>query len=544
MKSMKYILVVLFLMAGVFYGCQDEEPSLETLAVPTNLNIVTSVADDESGNVTVTATADNAITIHVIFRENAEPVVVSPGEPARFQYIRSGEYTQNITVVAYAPGGISSSRTVSVDLSVKLLIDPEILKMIAGDGSKRWVWNKEETGHWGADAAFNEENNGYKAPPNSLNPCAYDDVLIFSYDNDDNYRYQMELGENNETLVGWAEVNYFFPNANPQQYVDECHDITVTDPKMETDTGFLIFRGEDGELYIQVENSPVSFWSGATVYKILELREDFLSVRGDHKPILEEIEIAYYHEFRPEDYDPGQDPGFTELVWQDEFDVAGAPSEANWGYAIGRGSNGWGNNEAQYYTDRSENVIVEDGLLKITAKKEDYEGAEYTSARLLPMDKFEFTYGRVDVRAKLPGGGGTWPAIWMLGANFQTVGWPRCGEIDIMEYVGNDPGRVQSAIHTPSSSGATVNLGSTEIQDETTEFHVYSAIWTEDEIKFLVDDVEFYTYRPDVKNDQTWPFDLDQFLILNVAMGGTLGGNIDPDFTASTMEIDYVRVYQ
>ena len=189
-------------------------------------------------------------------------------------------------------------------------------------------------------------------------------------------------------------------------------------------------------------------------------------------------------------------------------------------------------------------MIVEDGLLKITAKKEDYEGAEYTSARLLTMDKFEFTYGRVDVRAKLPGGGGTWPAIWMLGANFQTVGWPRCGEIDIMEYVGNDPGRVQSAIHTPSSSGATVNLGSTEIQDETTEFHVYSAIWTEDEIKFLVDDVEFYTYRPDVKNEQTWPFDLDQFLILNVAMGGTLGGNIDPDFTESTMEIDYVRVYQ
>ena len=224
--------------------------------------------------------------------------------------------------------------------------------------------------------------------------------------------------------------------------------------------------------------------------------------------------------------------------------MAGAPSEENWNYDIGRGSNGWGNNEAQYYTDRADNVIVEDGLLKITAKKESFEGADYTSARLLTQDKFEFTYGRVDVKAKLAGGGGTWPAIWMLGANFQTVGWPRCGEIDIMEYVGNNPGKVQSAIHTPSSSGATVNVKSTEIENETTDFHVYSTIWTEDEIKFLVDDELFYTYRPEEKNDQTWPFDLDQFLILNVAMGGTLGGTIDPDFTESTMEIDYVRVYQ
>jgi len=533
-----------FLVIFAFGGCQDAEPKLESLIVPTNLNIVTEVADDESGNVTVTATADDAISMHVIFKENADPIVVSPGEPARFQYIQSGEYTQNITVIAYAPGGISSSRTISIDLDVKLLIDPEILKMIAGDGSKRWVWNKEETGHWGADAAFNEQNDGYKAPPNSLKSCAYDDVLIFSYDNNDTYRYQMELGEDNETLLNWAEVQYFFPNANPEQYNDECRDITVTDPKMETDTSFLIFRGEDGELYIQVENSTLSFWSGATVYKILELSDDLLSVRGDHKPILEDIEIAYYHEFRPEDYDPNKDPDFTNLVWEDEFDMAGAPLEANWNYDIGRGSNGWGNNEAQYYTDRSDNVIVEDGLLKITAKKESYEGADYTSARLLTQDKFEFTYGRVDVRAKLPGGGGTWPAIWMLGANFPEVGWPRCGEIDIMEYVGNNPGKVQSAIHTPSSSGATVNVKQTEIQNETTEFHVYSVIWSENKISFLVDNEKFYTYEPEIKNDQTWPFDLDQFLILNVALGGTLGGNIDPNFTESTMEIDYVRVYQ
>ena len=538
-KNIFYFLIILSMN-----GCQEDEPKLETLLVPTNLEINAQVFDDESGNVTVTTTADNALTIHVIFKENAEPVVVGPGEPAQYQYIRSGDYAQIVTVIAYGPGGIASSKTISIDLSVRLIIDPDILRKIGGDGSKRWVWNKEEEGHWGADAAFNDENNGYKAPPNTLNPCAYDDVLIFGYDANDNYTYQMELGENNETLVGWADVQYFFPNSTPTQYVDECHDITNTNPKIETDTGFLIFRGEDGELYLQVENSTLSFWSGAQVYKILELTDDLLSVRGDHKPILEDIEIAYYHEFRPEDYDPNQDDDFTELVWQDEFDTDGAPDVEKWNYDIGKGSNGWGNNESQYYTDRTDNVTVSDGTLKITAKKESYEGAEYTSARMKTQDKYDFTYGRVDVKAKLAGGGGTWPAIWMLGSNISTVGWPKCGEMDIMEYVGNNPGTVQSAIHTPSSSGNTVNLKSSPITNETSEFHIYSVIWSGDQISFLIDNERFYTYKPATLDQSTWPFDASQFLILNVAMGGNLGGSIDPDFSESVMEIDYVRVYQ
>lgn len=233
-----------------------------------------------------------------------------------------------------------------------------------------------------------------------------------------------------------------------------------------------------------------------------------------------------------------------QLVWSDEFDTNGAPDASKWGYNTGTGDNGWGNNESQYYTDRLDNAKVEDGVLKITAKKEDYEGAEYTSARLLTSGKFEFTYGRVDVRAKLPAGGGVWPAIWMLGANFGTVGWPACGEIDIMEYVGNNPGQISSALHTTSSSGATVNYKATSISNETTEFHLYSVIWTEQSISFLLDDVEYYTYSPSTKNDDTWPFYNNQFIILNIAMGGNLGGAIDANFDTSTMEIDYVRVYQ
>lgn len=233
-----------------------------------------------------------------------------------------------------------------------------------------------------------------------------------------------------------------------------------------------------------------------------------------------------------------------ELVWQDEFDQDGAPNSSNWGYNIGNGDNGWGNNESEYYTNRLENAKVEDGLLKITAKKEAYEGFEYTSARLLTQGKFDFTYGRVDVRAKLPAGGGLWPAIWMLGANIDNVGWPACGEIDIMEYVGNNPGHMSSAIHTSSSYGNTINYKSNPITNETTEFHIYSIIWTEESITFLLDDEPYYTYNPSPKNDQTWPFYKDQFIILNVAVGGNLGGTIDPNFETATMEIDYVRVYQ
>tara|TARA_R110001583_G_scaffold44521_1_gene141180 strand:+ start:13795 stop:14874 length:1080 start_codon:yes stop_codon:yes gene_type:complete len=231
------------------------------------------------------------------------------------------------------------------------------------------------------------------------------------------------------------------------------------------------------------------------------------------------------------------------LVWSDEFNTPGSPDASKWGYDIGRGDNGWGNGESQYYTNRSENVIIEDGMLKITAKKENYEGAEYTSTRMLTEGKFDFTYGKVEVRAKLPIGEGTWPAIWMLGSNIRTVGWPACGEIDIMEHWGHNQGNVQSALHTPSSFGSTENHGAQYLADVSTKFHVYSLEWTPNEMIFTVDDVEHYRYNPSTKNSSTWPFDAKQFLILNVAMGGSWF-SIDPNFVSSTLEVDYVRVYQ
>lgn len=230
------------------------------------------------------------------------------------------------------------------------------------------------------------------------------------------------------------------------------------------------------------------------------------------------------------------------LTWADEFDADGAPDGSNWAFDTGAG--GWGNNESQFYTARAENVRVENGLLKITAKKENYEGAPYTSARIKTQGKFSFKYGKVEVRAKLPEGGGTWPAIWMLGSNFSTAGWPACGEIDIMEHVGNNPGKIISAIHTPSSFGNTQNKSVKTVENVSTEFHVYGLEWTQDKLVFSIDGNVHYTYNPANKNSSTWPFDSNQFIVLNVAVGGTLGGTIDPDFNSGTMEIDYVRVFQ
>ncbi|MBJ6368442.1 glycoside hydrolase family 16 protein [Snuella sedimenti] len=236
------------------------------------------------------------------------------------------------------------------------------------------------------------------------------------------------------------------------------------------------------------------------------------------------------------------------LVWSDEFDVNGEPDDSKWGYDLGNGCPnlcGWGNGEKQYYTNRPENVKVEDGVLKITAKMEAYQGFNYTSARLLTKDKYEFTYGKVEVKAKLPSGSGTWPAIWMLGANIDTVGWPACGEIDIMEHWGHNPKIVSSATHTPACSGGCsgTKVGETTVNDFSSGFHVYGLEWTEDALHFSLDGTILYTYKPDVKDSNTWPYTKPQFLILNIAMGGNWF-TIDENFTESTMEIDYIKIYQ
>ncbi len=227
------------------------------------------------------------------------------------------------------------------------------------------------------------------------------------------------------------------------------------------------------------------------------------------------------------------------LVWSEEFDYTGLPDAKKWGYDIG--GNGWGNNEAQYYTDRIDNANVSNGTLKITLKKESFSGNTFTSARLISKNKFSFKYGKIEVSAKLPSGVGTWPAIWMLGSNIDAVNWPACGEIDIMEHLGRDLNRIYGTLHYPGRSGANADGNSVVINGATTAFHKYSAEWSESTIKIYVDDILNHS----VGNNNRLPFNQNFFIILNIAMGGDFGGPaIDPAFTVGNMEIDYIRVYQ
>ena len=227
------------------------------------------------------------------------------------------------------------------------------------------------------------------------------------------------------------------------------------------------------------------------------------------------------------------------LAWSEEFDSPGAPDPLKWSYDLGN-NNGWGNSELEYYTNRLNNASVSNGTLKITAVKESYQGYNYTSARLVTNNKFSFKYGKIEVRAKLPSGLGVWPAIWMLGSNFATNPWPSCGEIDIMEQKGSAPDKIYSTLHHPNHFGANGNGSSTTITNATSEFHRYAAEWNASNIKFSVDDVEFYTFA----NNNTLPFNNNFFIILNLAMGGNFTGNVDPNLNSAVFEVDYVRVYQ
>lgn len=226
-------------------------------------------------------------------------------------------------------------------------------------------------------------------------------------------------------------------------------------------------------------------------------------------------------------------------TWAEEFNTDGAPNSAIWGYDLGN-NNGWGNNELEYYTNRSDNVIISGGTLKIKLKKEDYMGSAYTSARILTLNKFSFKYGKIEIRAKMPAGSGTWPAIWAMGDDISTNPWPGCGEIDIVEHLGRDLNKIYGTVHYPGHSGGNSVGGTTVITGATTDFHRYAIDWSATAIKFMVDDVVYFT----VPNDNSLPFNHKFFIILNVAMGGNFGGAVDPAFNNAQMEVDYIRLYQ
>ena len=235
-------------------------------------------------------------------------------------------------------------------------------------------------------------------------------------------------------------------------------------------------------------------------------------------------------------------PGWK-LAWHDEFDGT-AVDKANWTYDLGGG--GWGNGEAEFYTDRPENARLENGLLIIEARQEKYEGSYYTSARLKTQGLQEFQYGRIEARIKVPSGVGLWPAFWMLGASFDGSNWPDCGEIDIMEYVGREPDLVIGTAHGPGYSGALgLSRWNRQTYDIADDFHTFAIEWEAGQIKWFYDGAEYFTLtRADV-GDREWVFDQPFFIILNLAIGDTLGGIIGLDTAFPTqLQVDYVRVFQ
>lgn len=259
------------------------------------------------------------------------------------------------------------------------------------------------------------------------------------------------------------------------------------------------------------------------------------------KTMLEEVEayIAVKHNW-----------GEYKLVWSDEFNGT-ALDETVWGFNIG--GSGWGNQEKQYYTNRPENVRVEDGNLVIEARLEDYENNHYTSGRILSKGKKEFLYGKFEARIKFPGGKGTWPAWWMMGSK---QNWPACGEIDIQEHVGAQDGRASFALHTPDKNGTKGNNWSKVVFFDyglSQDYHVYGVEWAQQEkggkdvIRFYIDDVVYAEqWQTKFDDNNSWPFQKAHFMILNLAIGGTMGGSVDDNiFTQERkMLVDWVRVYQ
>ncbi|MDD2797630.1 MAG: glycoside hydrolase family 16 protein [Bacteroidales bacterium] len=227
-----------------------------------------------------------------------------------------------------------------------------------------------------------------------------------------------------------------------------------------------------------------------------------------------------------------------QLVWADEFNQKELDTTF-WNNEVAKP--GWVNNELQQYTN-GDNITLRHGKLILEARKED---GKYTSSRVNSSGKKTFTYGLIEIKAKLPQEVGTWPALWMLGQNIDKAGWPACGELDIMEHVGKHPNFIHTSIHNPSGYGETPYTGVLEIKNPFTKFHIYSMNWDKDSISFYVDGRLSYTYNPKEKTEANWPFGKPFFLIFNVAIGGNWGGpTIDDSKLPATMEVDYVRVYQ
>lgn len=548
MKNILRSTIAIFALL-LMVNCQEDNLVFGTLSAPTNLDVTVEIVGktdalpngDGSGTVKFKSTADGAISYKYIYGDGVTEN--SPGGIVEHGFTTVGVNTYTVTVIAYGKGGLATNETVEVTVFSNFSDERSTQFLTGGTATgKKWYLAASEKGHLGVgqndgDATKNYFANYYQAEPFEKSAtCFYDGDYTFALvngkieykqDNKGNTffhnSYKSVAGGTNggdDACLPYSTAGTKIVSLSPSTSV-----VSKNPAETRVTTGTVMNFSDGGFM---------GYYAGATQYEILSITENRMVVRlvqGNNAA------LAWYLIFTTTMPTSSPDPDYTVLKFSDEFNTDGAPDATKWTYDLGTGTDGWGNNEAQSYTNASDNVIVAGGSLKITAKK---VGSSYTSARLKTEGKFDFTYGKVEVRAKLPVGGGTWPAIWMLGADYATNTWPACGEIDIMEHKGNEPNKIHGTLHYPGRSGGNGNTNTTTITNASSEFHVYKAVWSPASVKIYVDDVLFHT----VTNDSSLPFNKDFFMILNVAMGGSFGGTIDPGFTQSSMEVDYVRVYQ
>ncbi|MGJ8547956.1 glycoside hydrolase family 16 protein [Winogradskyella wichelsiae] len=543
MKKIQYTLISFLSLLFILVSCQEDDAEFGEVIAPSNLVVSAEIAGQDNANpygdgtgvVNFTAIADNALTYRYII-EGVESNTISGDFQNSFSTL--GVNTYGITVVAYGTGGVSTSTMIDVEVFADYSPPQELIDKLIGDGTNVWRLKSESAGHFGlGPVGGTVVAEWYSAGADEKAGVGmYDDRFIFNEDgtfthitdntNDD------PTTDTSGTIFGRGGLVSEIASGGTANG-DDVENVPYSDY---TADWALIAPG--GVETISLSGTAfISYYLGGNhTYQIFdrstpnEITLKTTDGNGD-------FDWWFVLTTDSENADDSFISIYDSLIWSDEFDVDGAPDATNWTYDLGTGDNGWGNQELQSYTDDADNVIVEEGFLKITAK---VDGSGYTSARLKSEGLYDFTYGRVEVRAKLPASLGTWPAIWMLGADYQTNTWPASGEIDIMEQKGQDKNTVLSTVHHPAVSPGAGDSGSTQLSTSTSEFHNYTVEWTPEELVFLVDDTVFHT----VVNSADLPFNNDFFLILNVAMGGTLGGTVASDFTEDSMEIDYVRVYQ
>ena len=540
MKNIKFLLTV-FLTLSLVFSCEDDEATFGEITTPTNLEVTVDIVGqdtnnpngDGSGVVNMTATSKNGISYRYVYNGIQ---LNAPNGSAELNFNTLGLNTYLVTVIAYGTGGNSTSTTISLEVLFTYEPPADLLNTLVGDGSKTWRIKSESPGHFGLGPVGGLiPTEWYGAGPGEKAATGmYDDRYVFNADgtfthivssaNDDPVEDTTgtvfgrvglidELGPHSEVANGSDIENYPYNDYNANWSLTAPGGVETLNLTGLAFMGYYTSGNHKYEIFDR--SSPNEF-----ILKTTDGNNEFdwWFIITSEEEGSSEFETQY-----------------NTLIWSDEFDSNGAPDNAKWTYDLGAG--GWGNEELQTYTNNAENVIIEDGFLKITAKD---NGTGYTSARLKSENLFEFTYGRVEVRAKLPASIGTWPAIWMLGEDYQTNTWPGCGEIDIMEQTGQDKNRVIGTVHHPAVSPGAGDSAETFLNTSTSQFHNYTVEWRSGTILILVDDTVYHT----INNTPDLPFDSDFFLILNVAMGGTLGGDVDPAFTEDSMEIDYVRVYQ